>query len=394
MSDYQEQIKQRIFDQATFVKANFNGRRRGYQIHWQRVTVRPVEIRGRRHLQFSYFTDRRDVTQNYAGDKIAAQVEALLQAGFANIYVQSIDDAIQINVNRKGQATVVRHQTAVPSPPALQHDRSKDLILPGDRPDPFLQAIGLMTQDGRIRASASRKFRQINEFLKLAVDTGELAQLAPPVRIVDCGCGSAHLTFAVYHYLNHILGRPAQLTGIDTNAELLQRQTERAESLGWDGLTFVASSVIDFHPETPPSIVIALHACDTATDEALAQAVRWGAKLILSAPCCHHHLQAQLDARLAPAAVRPLLEQGILKERLGDVLTDTLRALLLKANGYRTDVVEFVSPEHTSKNLLIRAVKTDQAGNVSNSAEFETEYEALKGFWGVEPYLETLLREA
>lgn len=393
MSDYQAQVQERIFNEETFVKASFSGRQRSHQIHWQRVTVRPVEIKGRRHLQFSYFTDRRDVTKNYAGDEIAAQVDALLQAGFANIYVQSIADAIQITINRKGQAAVVCHQTPAPGPPSLQHDRPKDLIFPADRPDPFLQAIGLMTQDGHIRASTSRKFRQINEFLKLAVDTGELTRLPPPIRIVDCGCGSAHLTFAVYHYLNHILGRPAQLTGVDTNAELLQRQTESAKSLGWDGLTFVASSVIDFYPPTPVDIVIALHACDTATDEALAQAVKWGAKLILSAPCCHHHLQAQLDVGAAAVEMRPLLEQGILKERLGDVLTDTFRALLLRANGYRTDVVEFVSPEHTSKNLLIRAVKTGQTENVLNSLESKAEYEALKKFLGVEPYLEKLLRD-
>jgi SAM-dependent methyltransferase len=250
-----------------------------------------------------------------------------------------------------------------------------------------------MTQDGRIRAKMQDKFWQINHFLQLISQTADLDQLAgSPLQVVDCGCGSAYLTFATYHYLTTILKRPTRLTGIDVKKDLLDRRAKQAQSLGWSGLTFKASRIIDFEPPTPPDIVLALHACDTATDEALAQAIKWQSQLIFSVPCCHHHLQAQLSSvgQIADLSQKPLLRHGILKERLGDILTDAFRALILRIMGYRTDVVEFISSEHTARNLMIRAVKSTRPGH----SQFVREYEKMKECWGVKPYLETLIGEA
>ncbi|HNT75461.1 MAG TPA: SAM-dependent methyltransferase [Anaerolineae bacterium] len=386
--DYLQRLRAYLFEAETFVKATFSGRQAGRELAWRRVIVRPVELKGQRVTQVSYFDEKRDITKNYAGDEALAKLEELLALPFSQIHVQTTHTEIQVRISKKGKVFVHEQAAASAAPPSLDHDHAKPLLLPADRPDPFLQAIGMMTPEGKIRAQWQRKFRQINEFLRLVAETEEaIKEEGRPLHIVDCGCGSAHLTFAVYHLFNHVFARPARVVGIDLKADLLAKQSQLAQTLGWPDLTFAATRIRDFQPETPPDIVLALHACDTATDEALAQAVRWQSRMIFSAPCCHHHLQAQMDAQPAPPAFKPVLRHGILKDRLGDVLTDAFRAQLLRLQGYRTDVIEFISAEHTDKNLLIRAVKTSAPGNPQAQAE----YADLKAYWGVTPYLETLL---
>ena len=172
------------------------------------------------------------------------------------------------------------------------------------------------------------------------------------------------------------------MTGVDTKADLLAELGGTVRALGWDGLTFEAGTIADHEPHEPPDLVIALHACDTATDDALARAVAWGSRLVLAAPCCQHDLQAQLDRQGAPASAAPLLRHGIVRERLGDLLTDSLRAEILRAHGYRTDVIEFVSTEHTAKNLMIRAVRAGRGDPAAADAA-----RALAVEWGVTPAL-------
>jgi SAM-dependent methyltransferase len=386
---YRELIKEGILDETAFVEAVFGGRRRGHTVPWNRVVIRPVLIRDKRRVQFSYFEGTKDITKNYIGDEVVEKVDELLALPFKSISLQTIEHDIQVQITNKGKAIIHQHRAPEGRElPSLRHDRQKTLILPPDRPDPFLQKIGIMTQRGQVRADMQKKLRQINEFLERLAETGELEKLERfPLTIVDCGCGSAHLTFAVYHYLNHLLNLPAHLIGIDVNQALLRTRAEQADALGWENLTFQAINIIDFYPPTPPDIVLALHACDTATDEALAQGIKWQSRLILSAPCCHHHLQQQLVQRSPPPQLTPLLRYGVFKERVGDVLTDTFRALLLRIMGYRTDIVEFVSTEHTGKNLMIRAVKSSEPGN----HQAIQEYRDLKAFWQVTPYLEGLL---
>jgi SAM-dependent methyltransferase len=385
---YRAQVLDNVASNTDFIKATFSGRRRGYELAWRRVTVRPVAIRGERLLQFSYLDERQATTKNYAGSEAAAKLEALLDLPFSQIHVMTTEEDLQVQISRKGKVRV--HHHAAPesrSAPSLDHDRRKPRLLSADAPDPFLQAVGIQTASGRIRASKRRKFRQIHEFLRLITETDELAQVESPVRIVDCGCGSADLTFAIFHYLSHELERAVEAVGIDVKEELLAKQNQLARDLGWRDLRFEASRIIDYTPPWRPDVVLALHACDTATDEALAQAVRWDARLIFSAPCCHHDLQAQLEALPTPEIFEPVVRHGILKERIGDVLTDSFRAQILRILGYRTDIVEFISPEHTDKNLMIRAVKTAAPGD----AQFIAAYRDLIDFWGVTPYLARLL---
>lgn len=374
-----------------FIKATFSGQHRDKTVPWIKVIVRPVLVQGKKHLQFSYFDAKKDITKNYRDDEAAEMLDTLLAIEFRNIHVQTTHNMLDVTITQKGKA-IIHNAKTVKQPQAtnLSHDRQKNVLLSADDAAPFLKAVGIMTEDGRIRADMQSKFRQINEFLKLVQQTGALETFNTlPLHVVDCGCGNAYLTFAFYYYLNSVLHIPTQLTGIDVNNELLTRHAEKSLRLGWSDLTFQTTSIIDFQPEVPPEIVLALHACDTATDEALAQGIKWQSKVIISAPCCQHHLQKQLDHQPAPNPFAPVERHSILKERLGDILTDTFRALILRILGYQTDVVQFVSSEHTAKNLMIRAVKSLKVGD----ARFVREYQELKDFWNVTPYLEELLGE-
>ncbi len=385
--DDKEIVREHILDRDGFVKASFSGSRRGESLPWRRVQVRPVAVKGKRQLQFSYFDDRKDISKNFQGEKASEALDELLALDFKSIQVTTTQWTIQVQFTKKGKALVSRKRSSEEMPD-LSHDRRKGFILPVDKPDPFLQTIGIMTSEGKVKANMRAKFRQINKFLELLQDTGELAKIeSSPLHIIDMGCGNAHLTFAVYHFLNNILGRPAHLTGVDVQEDLIQKHSATCDALGWENVKFEATNIIGFEAASPPDIVLALHACDTATDEALAQGIRWGSRLILSAPCCHHHLQAQLDGKPTPPAFDPVYKHGILGERMGDILTDSLRALILRIMGYRTRVIEFISSEHTAKNLMIRAIKSAKLGEPN----FMREYLALKAFWGVTPHLETLL---
>ena len=267
----------------------------------------------------------------------------------------------------------------------LAHDRVKRRLLSAD--DAFLRAIGIADANGRVLPSMQGKFTQVDGFLRIieqVVDENDLAR--GPVTVVDCGCGSASLTFAAWHYLNDIRGIPASACGVDTSDELIRKCSDLRDSLGWKTLEFRASSIADFVPASPPDIVLSLHACDTATDEAVAKGVLWQSRVILAAPCCQHELHRKIRAPL----FQPMLRHGVLRERLADLLTDTFRALVLRIMGYRTRVIEFVSPEHTSKNLMIRAERHLKPGDPAAVSE----YQALKTWWSVEPVIQGMLGDA
>lgn len=389
MSDDPLQLVRAAILGNDFQEAVFQGARPGATVPWERVAIRPVQLKSGRRLQFAMFDGKQERSTNYTTGDVAVALDELLALPFRSIRATTTAGSLRVQFSKKGRPVLHRERRSGESVPLdMAHDRVKPLILSQDEPAPFLAAIGVATADGRVRADQQRKFRQINEFLRLIAETGEVELLeARPLRVVDLGCGSAALTFATYHYLTAVKDIPTLMTGVDTKVHLMDRHRETAARLGWTGLSFAAARIEEFTPARPPHIVLALHACDTATDEALAQAVRWRAKLIFSAPCCHHHLQAQLSSAPAPEPFRAVLRHGILRERLGDVLTDAFRALILRLMGYRAEVLEFVPIEHTPKNLMIRAIHTAAPPAPALLAE----YEAMKAYWGVTPWLETLL---
>lgn len=353
---------------------------------WRRVILRPVMLKGRRHIQISHFDAKQDVTKNFLPEAVPARLDELLTLPFHTISLQTSTEDVTVQIAPSGKVSMKSTPAAAPRQAELRHDAAKDVPLPPDQPDPFLQAIGIMTADGRVKAAMQDKFTQINEFLKLLDHTGALGSFDhTPVQILDCGCGSAHLSFAAYHFLTHKKGIPAALSGVDVNGMLIEKDNLLAQEMGLQDVCFYPSAIAAFQPPAPPDILLALHACDTATDEALALGVRHGARIIVSVPCCHKDLHHQIQTR---APFGPLMRHGILKQRFTDLLTDTFRAQILRLMGYKTDVIEFVSSEHTGRNLMLRAVHNQKA--LPKPGDIE-EYLALKSYWGVTPHLETLL---
>ncbi len=355
------------------------------------VKFRPVRIKGQRMVQISTYDGHKTDVRNFKGAPLADELRRIISEPFRSLFVKTEVEELRIQVSRKGVSHATAKRVAAEALPDLEHDRTITRSLPEGEPDPFLQAIGLMTSDGRIRAERRRKYQQINEFIKVATETADLTRLGkPPLLIVDFGCGNAYLTFGLHHYLNAKLGVPCELVGVDRTAEAIERNRGLASALGSETIHFHSGAIEAYEPPRDPDIVIALHACDTATDDALAKAVRHGAKLIFSAPCCHHNLQAQMDRGATGEVHAAILRDGILKERLGDIVTDALRAALLRIAGYRVDVIEFTATEHTPRNLMIRAVKAPKV----DSARLVREYRALKEGFGVTPYLERLMPES
>jgi hypothetical protein len=364
-----------------FRRATFAGTKRGpARSPWVRVSIRPVEIKSRRLLQFTTFDGRKTDVQNYDNDEARKPLEHLLEISFAGIHIDTDSESMDLRTTKKGVISIGR--TKGPSTVAVEteHNRVKDLPLPEGRADHLLEVLGIATVDGHVKPTMRAKFTQVNEFLKQlahAIREAELNQLGRPIEILDCGCGSSYLTFAAHHYLNNVLHIPANLLGVDVNDDLIRASTAKASHLAAEGVSFTGGTIGKL--KTKPDIVLALHACDTATDDAIAQAIASEATVFLGVPCCHRHLNRQLGKT---GVLAPALRHGILRERQADLLTDAFRALSLRIAGYKTDVVEFVSPEHTAKNLMIRALR----GGPINDPALIAEYEAMKSFWGVEPY--------
>lgn len=388
-SDYKPLARARLLASATLIHATFSGAQKGASVPWVKVTVRPVELKGQVHLQVSYFSEKQDVTKNYLADA-PAHIDELLALPFRNIFIESADGNLQVNFSKKGRPVVSEPKTETKETPALSHDRQKNKILTAENSAPFLKAIGIMTADGRIKADMQSKFKQINEFLRLVNETASFSAGGwDSVHVVDFGCGSGHLTFAMYYYLREVLGLDAHVVGVDIKQGLMEQLQAKAEALGWAHIKFQTGYISEYESNVKPDVVLALHACDTATDDALKQGLAWGSRVIVCAPCCQHELQAQMAQANLPPVLAPVLQHGIFFERTGDILTDTFRASLLRIMGYRTDVTEFVPIEHTGRNLMIRAVRTAPVGE----ARWVAEYQALKSFWGLTPYLEQILDE-
>ena len=261
---------------------------------------------------------------------------------------------------------------------------------------PFLIELGISDHQGRVKPSRQAKYKQIEEFCKLlapaldeAIAAGRIAT-GRPLQVVDLGCGNAYLTLAAYHLLS-AAGHDVRMTGIDHNPAARTRNARVVEALGWqDHLRFVDATIEAAELDVRPDVVLALHACDTATDDALARAVGWEAPLVLAAPCCHHDIQKQLKSVTPPAPYALMTRYGIVRERFADVLTDSLRAAVLRQVGYRVEVVQFVDSQHTPRNLLLRAART----GAKPTAELQAEYEALVTEWQVNPRLAQLLLPA
>lgn len=275
-------------------------------------------------------------------------------ASFKNALVETQSFTANVLVSKKGTITIKKKMNTSAKQPkiSLSHNRKKKYILEEGIPVPFLIDLGVMTQNGNIVNAHYDKFRQINRFLEYIEDILPSLPTGRELRILDFGCGKSYLTFAIYYYLKVLKGYPVRITGLDLKEDVIRHCNELAVKYGYDKLEFLCGDIAYYDGCSQVDMVVTLHACDTATDYALAKAVGWGAKVILSVPCCQHELNKQMKNDL----LSPVLHYGILKERMAALMTDGLRAQILEANGYRTQILEFIDMAHTPKNLLIRAV--------------------------------------
>ncbi len=357
----------------------------------QRAVVRPLTLRGQACLSFVFSHATRDITKNLPVAEGLAQIGELLGATFRNAHLFTPQDETQLTISKKGKGhiSVNAHgdAPALPVAPA-PHDREKQRWLELSRP--FLAALGVTTPQHQLVPAMASKWRQINKFVEVfahALAASNLAE-AHELSVVDFGAGKAYLTFALHDWLRHARGLQAQVTGIELRPDLVQQGQQVIADLGLQGMHMQQGEVAK-HGPARMDVMIALHACDTATDHAIHLGVRAGASIILCSPCCHKQLRPQL---LSPHPLRSVFAHGIHAEQQAEMVTDSLRALLLETQGYETQVFEFVSLEHTAKNKMILAIKREAATTTASDSAW-AQVDELKRYFGVkEQALETLLR--
>ena len=364
-----------------------SGRRRNMQTSSERLDVRPVIIKETLHFQVSTSDGRAVTTKNYLPSELP--INEYMRSGYANILIEGIEESYSLRITKKDEPLI----SITPGAGAvdLAHDKKKERLL--DAADPFLREVGISDASGQIKPSKRDKYRQVEEFLRLlaptltsAIEAGHIDKPSTltPLTIVDLGCGHAYLTFAAHQYLRSI-GMNVKVIGIDVRTASRDRNNEIAKKLGITGsIEFRAEEIAETILKKA-DVAIALHACDTATDDAIAWAVNAQAKLMMIAPCCHHDIQSQLSESPEPWSL--ITRHGIMRERLADLLTDSLRMQILKLRGYRVEAIEFIGGEHTPRNLMIRAVRT---GAAVESIEV-TRYEEMITAWKVKPALARLL---
>jgi len=321
----------------------------------RRIDVRPVLVRGSRMLQLTSQSETQSFHQNLESAAAASSLIELLEE-FRNVRLVTDGHVCEARRTKKGRWLLNRSESASPSASGTSietHNRSRNYLIPEGVPCPFLIETGVMTAEGQVRASHFRKFRQINRFLEFIRDVVEDLPSDRPIRIVDFGCGKSYLTFATHYFLTHLQGRSVQVTGLDRRSDVITTCRNIAGKLGLSGLEFLTGDIADFRTEESVDLVISLHACDMATDQALLQAILWNSRVILAVPCCQH----ELNAILSPDSLEPLTTFGLTRERFAALATDSMRAELMTAVGYPAQVLEFIEMEHTPKNVLLRCVR-------------------------------------
>ncbi|MCR9201074.1 MAG: SAM-dependent methyltransferase [Planctomycetaceae bacterium] len=323
-----------------------------------RVDVRPVEISGQWHVQLTTRRANQDHHRNLSLQQAEQELPALLLNPYLDLRLETETEEIVARHTRKGVCRLQRKALSTAATVETTHNRRREYLIPDDRAVPFLVETGIMSSGGRVRDQHRKKFRQINRFAEFIRDV--IRQLAIPagqrIRVVDFGCGKSYLTFATHYLLSEILRHPATIVGLDRRDDVIATCRGISDRLGLTGLKFEVGDIAGYQPEGPVDVSISLHACDTATDDAIAVAAGWQAKAILAVPCCQHELAGQLTTDRLPVLSR----DGIIHERFASLATDSIRARLLECIGYRTTVMEFIETEHTPKNLLIRAIRRQE----------------------------------
>lgn len=350
------------------------GNKRKKSLPYQKVTLRPFSSNEGLMYQAEYVYPSKVTHENISAEKFAYFVEALITESFkqANLFTTNADYQI---LAAKPDKPRITESLPTMKPQGLNHNHTKQYIIPDGTPCDFLVRLGVMNDSGQVLKKHYGKFRQINRFLEIAGDVIGYLPKNKRIKIIDFGCGKAYLTFALYYYMKKQLSLDVDIVGLDLKSDVINFCNEISEGLNYDGLRFEIGDIAQYQ-DTNADMVVTLHACDTATDYALINAKNWNASVILSVPCCQHELFSQIHNELHI----PMLKQGILKERFSAILTDTIRQLKLEEWGYEVSMIEFTSLEHTAKNIMIRAVNTHKP-----SKKARKRIDDLLEYWNISP---------
>jgi len=376
-----------LLDQQQLLQGILSNLRSKDPESYNKVQVKQMELKGELYLQFSYFYEKKVLHENIPLGEAVEKLMQLFTEKFKQGMLHTEEADFQILISKKHKVTILKkNPTKKKDQFDLSHNRKKNYLLEEGVPVPFLVELGVMTAEGKVVAKKYDKFRQINRFLEMVQDIVPYLSREKTVQIIDFGCGKSYLTFALYHYLRELQGLSIRVVGLDLKADVIRHCNALVEKFGYDQLSFQVGDIAQYEEDAQQvDMVVTLHACDTATDAALEKAIRWGAEVILSVPCCQHELFSQIENE----DLEPLLKHGILKERFSALATDAARAQLLEIMGYKTQLLEFIDMEHTPKNLLIRAVKGGEVGSVEEMQKYQQFKQAL----GIDPYLERALED-
>lgn len=350
-----------------------------------KVKVKPVKIKSDVHIQFEYHYERILKHENIKIENVRSVLQKQLEQ-FKQMQAEFTDENVHIQLTKKFKVSWKAEKTLTKKVADLSHNRKKNYLLDETTPYPFLIRLGVQSPEGKVKKQKYDKFRQINRFVEFIDDALTYLPKDRPVRILDFGSGKSYLTFALYHYLHIEKGLDIRVTGLDLKKEVIEECNLISKDLGYEELEFLVGDINDYNEETAVDMVVTLHACDVATDMALARAVKWRAKVILSVPCCQHELFSQIES----PSLDVMLQHGLIKERFSALATDSIRAELLSLVGYDAQLLEFIDMEHTPKNILIRAYHTGK----KPTAEKHAKYEAFRDLLSAKPFLESELLNA
>ena len=375
-----EKTLNEIFENRTLVKM-IAGNRRKKSLEYTKVTLKPVVIKNEYQYQAEYSYDRKVTHLNIPADEILSFTMTLLD-DFKQFNIFTTSSEMQVLASKADNPRVTVRKTETRSA-ELSHNRDKNYLIAEGTPCDFLVKLGVMNKDGSVKPKHYHKFRQINRFLEIVEDVYPALPTDRTIRIIDFGCGKSYLTFALYYYLHIIKERNVSIVGLDLKKDVIDFCSRTAKELGYADLTFLMGDIADYTSDNA-DMVVTLHACDTATDYALINAVNWNTRVILSVPCCQHELFSQIKNELH----QPMLKYGIIKDKFTELLTDALRGLKLEEMGYRVSMIEFTPLEHTSKNIMIKAIKGVPYKKLQQKAA--DEYSRLKEFYNVNPAIDAL----
>lgn len=380
------QLLEQSISQESLIYISF-GNLRQKSNPYRKVTLRPVILRGQLFYQATYHYEKKVTHENLKQNECQSFCIQLLNDTFKQCNLFCVEADYQILAAKSDKLKIIKKSPSKTKDISqLSHNQEKQYLIPDGQPCDFLICLGVMTKEGKVIQKHYNKFRQINRFLEIISDV--IDYLPDNPKIIDFGCGKAYLTFALYYYLNFKLKKKVTIVGLDLKEDVIDFCNGIAKQLHYDGLTFQMGDIAEYRETAKADMVVTLHACDTATDFALMKAVSWNASVILSVPCCQHELFSQIQNDIN----MPILKQGILKERFSAILTDSLRTLKLSEHGYDVSMIEFTSLEHTAKNIMIRAVlsqntKHSQTAAMKKAAE---EFKELCSFWHVNPTIAQL----